>query len=913
MAVDLHQLDGGGVHESQSMFDLLQAAGNNLILKSLPEAMVVVFDPDLRFVSTAGRGLAAVELSAGVITGRTIFETFPPDVVAVIEPLYRAALAGKESSFDLEYNGRTYLQRVAPVHDADGTIVAGVGLGQDVTAARQARLELIEERRRLREAQEIGRLGSWELDIASGRVTWSDMMFELYGVEPTEEVTYAATLQHVHPEDRLHVDRAVNECINDGVPLRIRYRAVRPNDGAVRWVDARGQRITGEPGPARLVGAVADVTDVTAQVIAEGEARARHAFQEAVITASPDIIFVYDVVSRRTMWSNRSLSKLLGYDGVIDASNAIGPRASTDADQTDCSLESELVAAFGSEFGFGVPGTRDIFEDLMPEEDRSPFEAALLDARAAADNETVQLNHRLYHADGSVRWFSRRTTPLRRDGSGQVTQLVGALRDITDAVALERQLTHSALHDDLTGLPNRALLVDRLDSALARTRRDGREIAVLFCDLDGFKRVNDTAGHAAGDAVLVETAKRLQGVLREGDTIARVGGDEFVILIEPWNRVTTHEIPLDPAQLVRLDRALAPLVANRIAEALRQPIMVRDIEHVVTASIGITYASLPAAGPARSMTADEVLQDADAAMYQAKRWGKDRFEVFEHVMSTDLAERGRVEQLLRQAIRGHSLPATDPPPGPFGRRLPTLSAAYQPVFDSQRGKLVGFEALARLTDADGVSIPPSVFIGVAEDTGLIRSLGLTMLDIACGQLASWRSELPDLDDVTMAVNISAHHAQHPNLGSDVRQALLTHTLEPSALVLELTETALLEAANSTIRALRGLFDDGVGIAIDDFGTGYASLRYLATLPVSAVKIDQSFTAGLMDNANSRKIVNAVAGLAADMDLTCVVEGVETKAQQLALPLGVQVQGWLTGKPLQPEELDLPVLLAGVAV
>ncbi|MCW2541542.1 MAG: cph2 3 [Frankiales bacterium] len=896
---------------------MLEAASNNLILQSLPEAMVVVFDHDLRYVSTAGRGLAAIELSTGVIAGRTIFETFPADVVAVIEPLYRAALAGHESSFDVAYNGRTYLQRLAPVRDADGRIVAGMGLGQDVTAARDARLELIEERRRLREAESIGRLGSWELDSATGRVTWSHMMFELYGIENVgTEVSYAVTLQHVHPEDRLHVDQAVNECIAGGLPLRVRYRAIRANDGAVRWMDARGQRLTDARGQARLVGAVADVTEVTAQVIAEGEARARHAFQEAVITASPDIIFVYDIDSRRTMWSNRSLSKLLGYDEL--PSSATPSMDPVDFEgvggfRTSRGFDADLTAQFGSEFGAVVPGTRDIFEGLLPEEDRAPFEAALLDARSAADNETVQLNHRLYHADGSVRWFSRRTTPLRRDESGQVTQLVGALRDITDAVALERQLTHSALHDDLTGLPNRALLVDRLDSALARTRRDGREIAVLFCDLDGFKRVNDTAGHAAGDAVLVEAANRLQGVLREGDTIARVGGDEFVILIEPWNRAPSHEIPLDPAQLARLDRALAPLVANRIAEALRQPVIVRGVEHVVTASIGITYASLPAAGPARSMTADEVLQDADAAMYQAKRWGKDRFEVFEHVMSTDLAERGRVEQLLRQAIRGHALPASEPPPGMFGRRVPVLRAAYQPVFDSQRGALVGFEALARLTDADGVSIPPSVFIAVAEDTGLIRSLGQTMLDIACGQLASWRAELAQLAAVTMAVNISAHHAQHPNLGSDVRQALLAHSLEPAALVLELTETALLEAANSTIRALRGLFDDGVGIAIDDFGTGYASLRYLATLPVSAVKIDQSFTAGLMHNANSRKIVNAVAGLAADMELTCVVEGVETKAQQLALPLGVQMQGWLTGKPLQPEELNLPELLAGVAV
>jgi EAL domain-containing protein (putative c-di-GMP-specific phosphodiesterase class I) len=236
--------------------------------------------------------------------------------------------------------------------------------------------------------------------------------------------------------------------------------------------------------------------------------------------------------------------------------------------------------------------------------------------------------------------------------------------------------------------------------------------------------------------------------------------------------------------------------------------------------------------------------------------------------------------------------------------FPLLTAAYQPIFDSLSGTLVGFEALARLTDADGLDIAPDVFISVAEDTGIIVPLGDHMLELASDQLATWREQLPGMADVTMAVNVSALQAQHASLGETVHRILAAHRLVPSDLVLELTETALLHADRSTISHLQGLRDIGVGIAIDDFGTGYASLRYLAMLPVSAVKVDKSFTAGLPVDGTSTKIVNAVAGLAAEMDLTCVIEGVETATQRAALPRGVQLQGWLTGGAEPPESLDL---------
>jgi predicted signal transduction protein with EAL and GGDEF domain len=393
--------------------------------------------------------------------------------------------------------------------------------------------------------------------------------------------------------------------------------------------------------------------------------------------------------------------------------------------------------------------------------------------------------------------------------------------------------------------------------------------------------------------------------LREDDTVARVGGDEFVIIVEPWDRADGPDQGIAADSGFEADRLLAVQVAERIGTALQLPVSIKGVDHVVSASIGITYATLGPGGRSGGLTAEQVLQDADTAMYLAKGRGKDRFEIFEHGLHTDATERIRVEQVLRRALGNLVHPVSIS----SDNRTPTFSAAYQPVFDSGSGLLTGFEALARLTDSDGLNIPPDVFIPIAETTGIIHPLGRAMLAIAMGQLQAWRAEIPGLENVSMAVNLSALQAQHSSLGDDVHRALTGAGLKPKDLVLELTETALLQVANSTMSTLRGLRAEGVGIAIDDFGIGYASLRYLATLPVSAVKIDRSFTAGLPHDQTSRKIVKAVAGLAADMGLICIVEGVETDEQRAALPVGVHLQGFLTGRPQPAATMDVLTLCA----
>lgn len=427
----------------------------------------------------------------------------------------------------------------------------------------------------------------------------------------------------------------------------------------------------------------------------------------------------------------------------------------------------------------------------------------------------------------------------------------------------------------MTGLPNRMKLLERIGSAIERGARTGAAAAVLFCDLDGFKRINDTGGHAAGDAVLVEVARRLRSVLRAEDSIARVGGDEFVLVVDA--------LPAEIGTGNPAGGALAAQVAERIRTVLAAPITYGGREYVVSASVGMVLVR-------RGVSAQEALRDADSAMYRAKQLGKDRIELFDDALRVHAIERAYIEQTLRDAL--------DPDRGSAA----SFGVAYQPVYDLGSRQLVSFEALARLRDSTGTAISPDRFIPVAEDTGLISDLGERVLDDALGTLARWRSENPPSSasesPVTMAVNLSARQALHVDIRAAVETALARHRMAPGDLVLELTESVLLDSGSSVLRQLGELRTLGVGIAIDDFGTGFASLRYLATLPVSAVKIDRSFTSSMTSDTTSSSIVGAIINLARDLKLGCVVEGIETLDQLEALPNSVQGQGYLLGRPAE---------------
>jgi diguanylate cyclase (GGDEF)-like protein/PAS domain S-box-containing protein len=572
---------------------ILRLAGSHPIVRGFPEGVIVVFDDELRYLAAGGEGLPTVGLTQEMIEGKTIYEVFPPVVAATLEQPYKDALRGHEATMDIPFGTRTYIHRIAPLTDDEGTIVAGIGFALDVTKARQSEAALrqseksiLDERRRLRDAEAIGHSGSWEWDVITGVISWSDGLFALHGLDPTTIAGgYAEAASRVHPDDRSTVDDAMESC-RQNVPVQFRYRTTRVNDGKLRWFDSRARGVLEDGQLVRLIGAVADVTE---QVLAQAEVADANVFQQAVIAASPDFTFITDVTTGALIFGSRDRD-LLGRG----------------TDET-ASLRDRV----------GV---------LVHPDDQAAWRALNTASRSLEDGQVLQIRYRLRHTDGTWHWFSRHVVPFRRDASGAVVEVLGVLRDITDVVHAEEQLSHGALHDPLTGLPNRALLLDRLEAALARSTREHREVAVLFCDLDGFKAVNDTAGHAAGDAVLVEAATRLSAVLRQGDTVARVGGDEFVLVIEPWNRSQGDDGP-EP------DRPSFSLkAARRVVEAMRAPFTVQGESYTITISIGIAYSSTPSSSSATPdgttvTNATDVLGEADAAMYRAKRQGKNRVEV----------------------------------------------------------------------------------------------------------------------------------------------------------------------------------------------------------------------------------------------------------------------------------------------
>ncbi|MGU3433015.1 putative bifunctional diguanylate cyclase/phosphodiesterase [Actinomycetes bacterium M1A6_2h] len=596
------------------------------------------------------------------------------------------------------------------------------------------------------------------------------------------------------------------------------FDLVSERTGRVFRLQARPLRDESE----RIVGAMVLSEDVTAERQAEAELERAQAFRDAVLTVSPDVTVITDVRSGKATWTSRSLGSLLG-----------GPPTAA--------------------------------VDVVPE-DEPTVDAANADTASMQDGESLTIRYRVTGSDGTLRWLSRRSTPFRRSTTGEVVEVLSLVREVTDVVEAERALERAALEDSLTGLPNRMLLLDRISSAIARGERTGVLPTILFCDLDGFKRVNDTGGHAAGDAVLVEVARRLRSALRAGDSIARVGGDEFVVVAEA--------LPPEHGEA-----GIAERLAERIQSVLTPPIEHQGARYVVSASIGMVLVR-------PGGTAQEALRDADSAMYRAKQLGKNRIERFDDLLRADVLDRARIEQALRDAL------------DPTGIGPPSLRVAFQPIHSLDSGRLAGFEALARLRDASGTEIAPDQFIPVAEDTGLIDALGLRILDSALAMLVEWRARHPAATSVTMAVNMSTRQAQHSDMSTKVRKALERSGLTPHDLILELTESVLLESGSSTLRQLRELRASGVGIAIDDFGTGYASLRYLATLPVTAVKIDRSFTATMTTDPTNKSIVHAIITLTRDLEVACVVEGIETVDQLDALPGSVQGQGFLFGRPTE---------------
>ncbi len=759
-------------------------------------------------------------------------------------------------------------------------------------------------------------------------------------------------LDITHPDDRAGLLAANRHADETGEPFRYEYRQRRPN-GDYIWIRDESVRVDDPAGgPAFWLGVITDVTD---QHEREAALRAAENRFRTLVEQLPAVVYIEDMDEvevagiKPYAYNSRRVEALYGYDrdewqntpGLWDQSlhpddreRVLAEDARTEETGEPFRAEYRIIARDGrvvwiqdeallirdetghplywqgvqfdvtalkeaqqallaserqfrllfaanphpmwlydreslrflevndaaiAHYGYG----RDEFMAMTIADIRPPEDVPALIADVARDRPSLEDNHGWRHLTKDGRVIDVEITSHVVQIRDRDAVLVVA-QDVTARLVLERRLEHQAFHDPLTALPNRALFRDRLGHALDRMKRQPGLVAVLFLDLDDFKVVNDTLGHEAGDRLLVAVGERLRGALRPEDTLARLGGDEFTVLLE--------DLP---------NAAEARRTAERLAAILRPSFRLDGRDVFVSASLGIAVPTTEDQGP------DDLLRLADVAMYQAKHSGKNRFAVFDTGMDAHAWQRLNLEAELRQAIDEEQL------------RL-----HYQPLVDLATERVVEVEALVRWQHPERGLIPPGDFIPLAEETGLIVPLGRWVLDEACRQAAEWSRTDPASAAVGIAVNLSARQFRHAGLVDDVALALAKAGLAPERLKLEITETAAVEDASSTIAAMRALKELGVRLAIDDFGAGYSGLSYLRRCPVDALKIDRAYVAGLGRDAADAAMVRAVVVFARTLGLSVTAEGVETATQLAELrALGCERgQGFLFARPLPVEDI-----------
>jgi len=528
---------------------------------------------------------------------------------------------------------------------------------------------------------------------------------------------------------------------------------------------------------------------------------------------------------------------------------------------TSWNPQAETLFGYSAAEAIGQPMT------LIFPPDRLDEEADLL-ARIARGESIKRYETVRVHKDGRQIMVSVNLSPIR-DGKGRVIGASKIAHDITLRKQDEEEIRRLAFFDSLTGLPNRRLLFDRLAQALSQSRRTDSAGALLLIDLDQFKTLNDTLGHDIGDALLREVARRLVDCVRESDSVARLGGDEFVLLLEGLSSVTEESA------------AQTEAIAMKIFAQLQHPFLLGERKHHTTASIGATLFN------GQRDSGEDLLKQADLALYRAKDAGRNTLRFFDADMQIAVQARAALESDLREGLSRED-----------------FQLYFQPKVD-QEGSVVGSEALIRWNHPERGLVMPGDFIPFAEESGVILPLGRWILGAACGQLAAW-SIRPETSHLTLAANVSARQFRRPDFVAEVTAALEAADADPNKLILELTESLLLDDLEDVISKMAALKTIGVGFALDDFGTGYSSLSYLKRLPLTQLKIDRSFVDGLPEDGDDVAITRTILALAQHMGLEVVAEGVETSCQRdflIAQNCGA-FQGFLFGRPAPVEEFEV---------
>ncbi|HEX9451303.1 MAG TPA: PAS domain S-box protein [Burkholderiales bacterium] len=858
---------------------------------------------------------------------------------------HRQMLARHEPFRDLEYRRvltggitRHFSFSGEPMFDGERHFKGYRGVGQDITARRNAEEDLI----RFRAAMEISADAIFIADFATMRyLDVNDTACRMLGYSRDELLRMAIpdiNSDEGLPPVRAMFDKVRFEAESSG-GMGADLRRLRRKDGSIMPVEVYRRYL--KSGDADIVVSVA--RDITERLkVQEDLVRFR-----AALETSADLIFLIDLQTLRYIDANETACRMLGYRreellgmSLLQINANISEEDLRRKFQETVALGSDRVVTEsegrfarrqdGSVFPIEIArrymriGDRDIIvsvsrditerkraeealqlrnlaieasvnailitNHLLPDQpieyvnpafermtgypsaealgrncrflqgaDRDQPEVELL-RTAIRDGREARVVLRNYLRNGEAFWADLSISPLR-DASGRVTHYVGVISDITEGRNVREQLEHQASHDALTGLPNRSLLFDRLNQAIAQANRYQRMIAVAFVDLDNFKFINDSLGHGAGDHVLRISAERLTACLREGDTVARHGGDEFVLLLHDQS-----------------GRESVTQVVTRVIEELAAPQVAEGQEFATTCSVGISLY------PEHGIDAATLLKNADAAMYRAKAQGKNSFRFYTADMGTHLGERLKLEAQLRRALE-----------------LGEFVLHYQPKVDLRSRTICGLEALIRWQHPQDGLVSPGRFISVAEEAGLIVPIGEWVLRTACAQVRAWSDA--GLPAMMLSVNISARQFKRGDLVETVSRALADAGLPAQSLELELTESLVMENAEEFIETLNALKKLGVSLSVDDFGTGYSSLSYLKRFPVDRLKIDQSFVRDIGTDPDDAAIARAVIQLGHSMDLRVIAEGVETAEQLRFLREHEcdEVQGFLFSRPLAVEQ------------
>jgi diguanylate cyclase (GGDEF)-like protein/PAS domain S-box-containing protein len=676
----------------------------------------------------------------------------------------------------------------------------------------------------LKEAQVIGAIGSYVADYAAEMWTSSEVLDEIFGIGPEYNRSVENWLALIHPDDhRMMQTYLQDEVLGNKQPFNKEYRIIRQSDGAVRWVLGKGRLEFDSQGqPLKMRGVIQDITErkQTLQALRASEELYRTAFQ-----TNPDPITITRMTDGKYVDANNACLHTIGYE------------------------RDEVIGHTSLELGlWNNPQDRQRFLELIHRD-------------STCSNVEVQLKKR--NGEG----FSAQISASVFELEG-IPCLFAITRDISATKRAESRIKRLAFYDSLTDLPNRTLLLDRLQRALAVSSRTHRLQVLLFIDLDNFKILNDIYGHHVGDLQLREVAQRLTSCVREADTVARLGGDEFVVLLED-----VSDTPAEAAIHARI-------VGEKILSVVSQPYILEGHVHHSAASIGINVF-----GDKQESTS-EILKQADIAMYQAKSAGRNTMRFFAPDLQAAVNSRAQLEDELREALRANQ-----------------FTLYYQPQVD--RGRVTGAEALIRWNHPLRGLIPPAEFIPVAEETGLILPLGEWVLRTACLQIVPWAGR-EDMAHFRVAVNISARQFRQPEFVDQVLTILDQTKAHPRNLKLELTESMLLDDVEEVIAKMTTLNTYGLSFSLDDFGTGYSSLSYLKRLPLSQLKIDRSFVRDILSDAGSDAIAKSIISLGHALDKSVIAEGVETEEQRKHLArLGCNAyQGYLFSPPIPWSEFQL---------